>query len=91
MAVSLYGLFFILPSILVGALLARRAKRSVAFVAMLLTFGVTAFSVWGSFRQLFTPEGVFVAVAQVLVALTLVGVDVPLVSKIPAALKRSAN
>jgi hypothetical protein len=91
MVVGLFFLRFILPAVIVGFVVRRRASRAFAFVAMLLVSAVTAFVIWGSLRPLFTTEGLFVIAVHVLVALTVVGVRVPLISKIPSALQRSAN
>jgi hypothetical protein len=83
MAIASFGLLFIVPSAAVGFLLAPRMSRTLTFLAMMLVFAATVLVVWSSFGPLFgSTEGRLILAVQTLVALTIVGVRLPLVSRL---------
>lgn len=83
MAIASFGLVFIVPSAVVGFLLARRGNRILAFLAMMLVFALTVFLIWSSLGPLFgSTEGRLILAVQVLVALTVAGVRLPMISRL---------
>jgi len=86
MVLAMWGMLLIVPSAVVGFLLARRASRLLIFLTMFLVFGLTVFAAWSSLRPLVnSSEGILALVAHTLVAILISGGHLPSLSRRPAS------
>lgn len=89
MIVTLSLAIVILPSTIVGFLLARRVSRALTFLGMLAAFFLTVAGLWSSLNPLFnSTQGVVALIAEIVVASTVSSVRLPIVTRLASTLSR---
>jgi hypothetical protein len=89
MVIGLYCAILILPSTIAGFFLVRRLGPALTFVGILAVFSLTAMGIWSSLAPLFNPaQGLVAMIAEVVVASTISGVRLPIVSRLVTAASR---